>query len=342
MQGRYWAALVILLGTGAFYFLTDHDESSQKVSQQNHAAPRATITDPQSLSHAPSSASSTTAPATRTASTDFESLLEKLKKGEAIDRETVLATIELLQKEGVNHQRHYDKMAGLYRSGIPEGSRIFLARMLGEIQTPEATRVLLSLLDVPAEPQVVYENRRAIDDLVFDNVEGQPNVELSPVLMEYWNTTDSDLYRADIAQAIAKLGHESEVSSLVQALNNPSQQQNTQEAVSSSMKQIRSTEATAVLVHSYFDDGSTDTLKTASLEAMPYIANETAVNFLYEWSATLSTTEEIAAMQEYLEVLLQRNPDAEGIIKEHFYADKVTFTSDAAKAALEAAVKNSN
>lgn len=266
--------------------------------------------------------------------TDVEFFLYQAKNDDLhnILREDIDKIISKLQDIGENHQVEYEAILNLYKSNISNDRKIFLASILGEIGTYESASTLTKILDLDNDSSsLIYENTRAIKNLIYNDKTGKINSDVSSALMEYWKNSDNTTYKPIVATAILKIGNLKESKKIINMLNEPTDNDEV-DYISNAMKKIRNEKTTAYLYKKYNSEDSSEVLKNASIEALPYIANKTATLSLYDWS---SKTSDIDKVKQYFEIIKQRNPNAEMIVKEELFANKSEFEFPKVKVAIE-------
>ena len=264
-------------------------------------------------------------------------MFEKIKDGKLneISREDIQNLIAYFQ-DSTDLDKAYADIVALYQLNLPESSKIFLLSLLGDVSTGDAAKTLLKLLDLDtdASMHLAYEGRKAIRDLIYDDTLGKVNVEVSSALQEYWKTSSNDNYRADVEQAIFKIGEPIAVEEIVNTLNDSSTSTAQARSIASAMSSIRNEETTAMLVAKYNNTQNSAEFNSAYLKALPLISNEVAINALYDWSTTVSSAE-IVQVQDSFTTVQQRNPHAENIVKDRLYDKSTNFTSDEVKTSIE-------
>ena len=268
-------------------------------------------------------------------------ILSRVKNGQLkdISRAEIKELISYYQKSD-NLASAYADIISLYQSGISPASKIFLLSLLGDVATAESAQTLMVLLDseTSSDTHVSYESRKAIANLVYDNSQGKVNTEVSEALTQYWETSDNETFKSDIQDAIFKIGNTESVETIVDTLNDSSTSTQEANSIAHAMTGLRSEEATEMLVAKYNNGANSVEFNNAYINALPLISNETAINALYERSSTLdsSSVEEVIAS---FTTVQQRNPNAEEIIKERLYENKLEFASDEVKTSIESVFK---
>ena len=155
------------------------------------------------------------------------------------------------------------------------------------------------------------------------------------MLVEYWKKSENKKYKQAVATTILQIGNKKESKHIIDKLD---EQIDDDEVVyiSTALKEINDEETTAYLYKKYNSEYSSDSMKNATIEALPFIANKTALLSLYNWS---SKTSDIDKAIKYFEIAKKNNPKAGSIIKEELYANKIKFESDDVKLAIEKVFK---
>ena len=274
---------------------------------------------------------------------DIKFFLNKILQGELhnITQEEIRWVLSALQNDGKNHKQLYKAILDVYKSEISDDSRVFLVISLGEIRTFESVSALTEILDLDERenPFVIYENKRTIDNLADKNMQGESNADISSALIEYWKSSTNNLYKESVATAILKIGKIKESKIIIDKLDD-SMDDDEINYIRDAMKEIRSSELTSLLIDIYNNDESSDTLKDASLSALPYIATEMAIVALFERAYKETNSDDLKTMKEYFEIIKQRNHDAEAIIKEDLFYNKTEFSSDIFKLEIEKIFKD--
>jgi len=263
--------------------------------------------------------------------------LSRVQKGEfrEISRDEIKKLISFYQ-DSDNLASAYADIISIYQSDISTASKIFLLSLLGDVATAEAAQTLMVLLDSGnnSNSQVSFVSRKAIANLVFDNSQGKVNPEVSDTLMQYWKESKNEKFKANIENAIFKIGDTKSIESIVNTLNDSSISKQKAYSIAQAMTKIRSENATAMLVAKYQNGGNSTEFNNAYIEALPLISNETAINALYQRSSTLDSSS-IEDVVDSFTVAKQRNPNAEAIVKERLYENKLEFASDEVKVSIE-------
>jgi len=155
---------------------------------------------------------------------DVEFFLNQVKNDDLhnISREDIDRIISQLQNIGQNNKVEYKAILDLYKSNISDGSKIFLASLLGEIGTYESASTLTKILDLDSDnSSIVYENTRAIENLIYNDKTGKINDDVSSALMEYWENSDDVTYKPIVTNAIFKIGNKKESENIINKLNEP-------------------------------------------------------------------------------------------------------------------------
>jgi protein involved in ribonucleotide reduction len=185
-----------------------------------------------------------------------------------------------------------------------------------------------------------YESARAIRNLVFDESLNKRNYEIAPTLTAYWQDSDNPRYKLDVAKAIFKIGDVDSVNTLINNFDNTSLSTEDVNTLTNSLKFLRNEEATASLVEKFNSGTGSTAFNEAYLNALPLISNETAIKALYDHAATLSANDVNEVVSSFTTVK-QRNPNAEGSVKDKLYENKTPFTSREVKERIENLFKTS-
>lgn len=270
--------------------------------------------------------------------TNINELLIQIKNGEQhnISKKDTNKIVFKMQNHGYDYKKTYEAITKLYRSNITNKSKIFLVDLLGKIGTYDSTQTLMKILDINDDNlPIVAKNKTAIRNLVYKNNTKQINYDVSSVLVEYWKKSENKKYKQAVATTILHIGNKKESKHIIDKLD---EQIDDDEVVyiSTALKEINDEETTAYLYKKYNSEYSSDSMKNATIEALPFIANKTALLSLYNWS---SKTSDIDKAIKYFEIAKKNNPKAGSIIKEELYANKIKFESDDVKLAIEKVFK---
>lgn len=249
-----------------------------------------------------------------------------------ITREEQNALVLQLQESAVQ-EKLYKDIETIYNSSDVDSKKIFLSSLVAAVDDERATQSIVLMMRVPTEESSAVKAQlvRSILALVR-NASGEINSNNSNPLYNYILQNPEGEYATTAASAVFKIGVHHTSFFLLELLqeeySNNSFLPTMADGIKFTVADIRSETATKNVLYFYEDTKSTKEYKDLLRHSLSEIANELAINKLYEIAATIDDSSIFYKIIAEFQNLQRVAPAATTIINSRLKSNDISFASE--------------